>query len=165
MTEVDDRPTKVCPDCAETVLQAARKCRFCGYRFDGAAEAEAGGDDGMLSVFRRRQRSTTVPQVLANWGFELEDEERVDEFQLADIDGVAGFVLITDERLVFFRQERKRSTVVLEQRLSEVQSVELVRVWMRHKLHVVAGGADFYVGGLVRGALVRLHDRLSQLAG
>ena len=25
---------KVCPDCAEKVRSAARKCRYCGYRFD-----------------------------------------------------------------------------------------------------------------------------------
>lgn len=25
---------KACPDCAEDVRLAARKCRFCGYRFD-----------------------------------------------------------------------------------------------------------------------------------
>jgi hypothetical protein len=29
---VDDY--KTCPDCAEMVKAAARKCRFCGYRFD-----------------------------------------------------------------------------------------------------------------------------------
>lgn len=26
---------KVCPDCAEAVKAAARKCRFCGYQFEG----------------------------------------------------------------------------------------------------------------------------------
>jgi hypothetical protein len=28
--------SKTCPDCAEDVLYAARKCRFCGYRFTDA---------------------------------------------------------------------------------------------------------------------------------
>jgi hypothetical protein len=28
-------PTKACPECAETVLAAARICRHCRYRFDG----------------------------------------------------------------------------------------------------------------------------------
>lgn len=28
--------TKGCPDCANRVLSAARKCQYCGYRFDGA---------------------------------------------------------------------------------------------------------------------------------
>ena len=29
-----DTPTKSCPECAETVRRAARKCRFCGWRFE-----------------------------------------------------------------------------------------------------------------------------------
>jgi hypothetical protein len=41
----DDEPdvaTKVCPECAETVLAAANVCRFCGHRFaDEQAATEA----------------------------------------------------------------------------------------------------------------------------
>jgi hypothetical protein len=35
--EPDQRSTKVCPDCAETVLAAARICRFCRHEFEHAA--------------------------------------------------------------------------------------------------------------------------------
>lgn len=31
--------TKTCPDCAETILAAARVCKHCGYRFAPIAES------------------------------------------------------------------------------------------------------------------------------
>lgn len=39
---------KACPDCAEHVRSAARKCRYCGYRFDGVERdwVEHGPVDG-----------------------------------------------------------------------------------------------------------------------
>lgn len=32
--ESEESEMKTCPDCAELVKSAAKKCRFCGYRFD-----------------------------------------------------------------------------------------------------------------------------------
>ena len=32
--EVTEGETKICPDCAETVKAAARKCRFCDFEFE-----------------------------------------------------------------------------------------------------------------------------------
>ena len=38
VSEAAERPTKKCPDCAETVLRDARICRFCRYEFDKPEE-------------------------------------------------------------------------------------------------------------------------------
>lgn len=49
---------KPCPDCAESVRSAARKYRYCGYRFDGVErawsshQAQDGGSNGSASVAR-----------------------------------------------------------------------------------------------------------------
>lgn len=32
--DADQEKQKQCPDCAEMVKQAARKCRYCGYEFN-----------------------------------------------------------------------------------------------------------------------------------
>jgi hypothetical protein len=41
LTEAAPKPTKKCPDCAETVLADARVCKHCGYRFAPAASSES----------------------------------------------------------------------------------------------------------------------------
>jgi hypothetical protein len=49
---------KACPDCAESVRSAARKCRYCGYRFDAVEaswngrESRDGASNGSAPVAR-----------------------------------------------------------------------------------------------------------------
>lgn len=38
MAMMGDLSMKKCPDCAESIQEDARKCRFCGYRYDEAEE-------------------------------------------------------------------------------------------------------------------------------
>jgi hypothetical protein len=95
---------KQCPDCAEHVLAAARKCRFCGYRFDGRRKARPSLLSILLPGLTRDMRDATLPEVLADWGVSVGDTEEVALFRLAEVDDRPGYLLVTSERLVFFGQ-------------------------------------------------------------
>lgn len=45
-----EEATKICPDCAETVKVAARKCRFCGYVFDDSVQNESASESDASST-------------------------------------------------------------------------------------------------------------------
>lgn len=103
MSEAEEH--KRCPDCAELVLAAARKCRYCGYRFDQASYG------GSLADLLRRPKSTTasLPELLSRWGTELRPDETVGYFGHCRLDTRPGYLLVTRDRVAFFagrRQER-----------------------------------------------------------
>ena len=97
------RPTKTCPDCAEQVLIAARKCRFCGYRFDVPAEprspSRAGGLLGL--IFPDGPEPQTMTQLLASWGIEQDEGEEEAALLNASIAGSPGFIVVTETRFCF----------------------------------------------------------------
>jgi hypothetical protein len=99
-------------------------------------------------------------EVLEGWGVELDAEERIEEFFVADVDDESGFLAITSRRFIFVADGGKGPTIVHEHLLSAAREVELVRRGLRHKLRVSWHGAESFVGGLDRKTVARLQHHL-----
>ena len=89
---------KRCPDCAELVLAAARKCRFCGYRFDRASSPAS----SLFAMLRPPRSTTSMRELLEGWGTELATDEEVVHFGYCSLDQRTGYLLITDARVAFY---------------------------------------------------------------
>lgn len=63
---------KTCPDCAETVKAAARKCRFCGYRFDNDAD-EANAPAVEIPATPTGGKGPDETLTKAHWAIDSED--------------------------------------------------------------------------------------------
>lgn len=134
------REYKQCPDCAEQVLAAARKCRYCGYQFDGKRTATRTLLDALIPGLRRDTRQPTFEEVLADWGISLEPDESVEWFRLGDVDDRPGYVLVTSRRLLFFRQvSRTRHERELEYPLGLISEVHLSGGPLKRRLELRAG--------------------------
>ena len=105
-------------------------------------------------------KAMTGAEVLEGWGVELDAEERIEDFFVADVDGEAGFLAITNERFIFVADPGKGSTIVHEHLLSAARNVELVRSGLRHRLRVTWEGRESLVGGLDRKSTARLEHHL-----
>ncbi|HEX7300857.1 MAG TPA: zinc ribbon domain-containing protein [Solirubrobacteraceae bacterium] len=128
--------TKQCPDCAERVLSEARKCRYCGYRFD---------------------RGTTVSQIVAEWGAALDDDEEVVSFWPADVDGQPGYALVTEHRFVFFAHvARSRYDKRLEHPIADLSHVQLAARGSKPRLVLTGPGYRHIVRGHVPDDVQRL---------
>ena len=106
------------------------------------------------------QKSMTGVEVLDGWGVALDEDEQIEEFFVADVDNIAGFLAITSRRFIFVADTGSGSKVLHEYMLSAARNVELVRRGLRHKLRVTWHGAEHLIGGLDRKSFERLIDHL-----
>ena len=133
------RPTKTCPDCAEQVLIAARKCRFCGYRFDTPTEPQSPSRaEGLLGIIFRLERAPqTMSQLLANWGIEQDVGEQEAALFCGSIGGSPGFIVVTETRFCFVPSSRSaRQRVLDEHLLRDLLRVHIRRYRVRRALFI-----------------------------
>jgi hypothetical protein len=154
---------KQCPDCAERVLAAARKCRYCGYRFD--TERRKGGSvlASMIPGVIRPSRETTMPEILADWGVKLGESENVEFFLLAAVDEQNGYLLVTSQRLIFFAQtSRREHEKRIEYPLASISGVHLTGSRVRPRLELRGPDTRHVVQGIVPADTRRLDIYLAE---
>jgi hypothetical protein len=108
------------------------------------------------------QKPMSGVEVLKGWGVELDEEEGIEEFLVADVDDEGGFLAITSQRFIFVADRGRGSKVVHEYLLSAARDVEIVRRGVRQRLRVTWHGAEIFVSGLDRKAMARLEHRLQE---
>jgi len=166
----DQRPMKACPDCAELVLAAARKCRYCGYEFRPAPRARPAGGTAaaanggtFAALLRRPAQRLTVPETLEQLGVELDPGERLDGLWLGRAYGTDGYVVLTDARL-FFAPGLRRGPGTAPPRQHSLDELADAEVATRHwKSGLVLhwhDSPDMSIDGLAPKQLRELHSAL-----
>ncbi|MBV8219595.1 MAG: hypothetical protein JO325_14100 [Solirubrobacterales bacterium] len=125
-----------------------------------SARRSGGGLLGAL-LPQAQDGPATVPEMLEEWGVVLREDEVVDDFLLAEIDGKTGFVAVTSHRFIFAAPKRRGPTVVQEHLLSAARNVELVGRRRKQKLRVNWHGSDSLIWVPDPEASTRLHNRLT----
>jgi hypothetical protein len=158
----DQRAMKPCPDCAEMVLEAARKCRYCGYRFDRQPTSQ-GPQEGLIAhLFRREPRHLTMAETLEQLGIELDPGERPVGLWLGQVKTVDGYVVLTDARLFFVMGLRhQKASAPWQRRLDELAGAEITtHRWKATLVLHWFDSPELRVDGLARNDLHRLHSAL-----
>lgn len=164
---------KRCPDCAELVRAQARKCRFCGYRFDGdtaqgGGTTKAGTAQGRGTTKDPRspnEAPSSVAELVSDWGTELDSDEEIAFFlpaRVLEIDAkpanrdTESFLLITNRRLFLYRPLRRNVLDLLRHgrgsvevafsvSLADAIPVSVERRWRRAELRL---GDQLLLGGV-----------------
>jgi hypothetical protein len=124
------------------VLAAARKCRYCGYRFDAPRPGAARSLLERLGA-SRPQHEARFDEVLADWNISIAEGETTASFRYVSVDSQWGYLLVTDRRIVFIADRRREQTPVLEYSGHEVESVRAGRG--RRHLIVQAAGSQHVI--------------------
>lgn len=165
----DQRPMKACPDCAELVLAAARKCRYCGYEFRPAPRARPTGNPGAASpggtfaaLLRRPAAQLTTTETLEQLGIELDPGERLAGLWLGRAYGTDGYVVLTDARLFFAAGLRRApDTPPRQHSLDELADAEVAtRHWKSGLVLHWHDSPDMSIDGLAPKHLRELHSAL-----
>jgi len=153
---------KACPDCAELVLAAARKCRYCGYEFRPAPAPEPAGSL-FASLLRRASQPLTMAQTLEQLGVKLDAGERLDGVWLGRAYGSDGYVVLTDARLFFVTGLRRApgNPPPRQHSLDELAGAEVAaRLWKSELVLRWHDSPDLRIDGLAPKHLRQLHSAL-----
>jgi hypothetical protein len=157
---------KACPDCAELVLAAARRCRYCGYEFRPATPAATSAPPSASQfafLLRRSEPHLTTTETLEQLGVKLDPGERLDGLWLARAYGSDGYVILTDARLLFaFGLRRAPGSPPPQQHgLDELAGAEVAsRHWKSGLVLHWHGWPDMRIDGLAPKHLRQLHSAL-----
>jgi hypothetical protein len=155
---------KACPDCAELVLAAARKCRYCGYEFRPAPTPAPAGNTSLFAfLLRRSAPRLTMTETLQQLGVELDPGERLDGLWLGRAYSSDGYVVLTDARLFFVAGLRRSpdNPAPRQHSLDELAGAEIAtRHWKSEVVLHWRDSPDMSIGGLALRDLRGLHAAL-----